>query len=153
MKRSKGKQIAEWAVSPLRCLHLFKNIVTKARITPGARWRWHVRGAAHSADSERQSGLPFEQHQPIRFGPGQGLQQDRVDYAEERGVCANSKRKRRHCDGSGSFGLEGHRRSLSRMLPEYLHHLPFVFLIRNAEPPLDRLWLRAARVLNMQLAQ
>src|SRR5882672_4201160 len=67
--RSEGKEIAERTVrrSDARLVHLLKDLVAKQRKRPCAWRRGHVRGAAHTVRSERASGLPFKEHQPLRL--------------------------------------------------------------------------------------
>src|SRR5262249_15024486 len=78
-----SKEIAERAVLCLRLREqFFKDVGAEQRIPGRARRHRYERCAARAIRSERAPGLPFKQHQPLRLGYRQGLEQYGVHYAE-----------------------------------------------------------------------
>src|SRR6266850_1568671 len=81
--RSESKEITKWTFRRLRLLpHPFKDFVAKQRKRARARWPGDVRRSTHATNSERQPGVPGKQHQSLRLGDWQGLEQHGIHHTE-----------------------------------------------------------------------
>jgi hypothetical protein len=59
--------------------------------------------------------LPY-QHQPRVVSVRERIQQDSIDDAEDRSVCADPERKREHCDGGKGRASSQHPSAVTKVV-------------------------------------
>ena len=79
------------------------------------------KGGAPVAGIARVEGIDF--HQPARVGNGQGAHQDRVNQGENRGVCADAQRQRKHRDGGEAAVFRQRPQAVAQVFEKPIHPL------------------------------